>query len=140
MASNKRQYPIHSETIMSTCGTGRVTSSILPRIHLDIESTYEANHRFTFSYNVRDHIAQAVLIDNLLGAVNDVRVVDGNYFFGASFGTEHGENPRTTSDIQDNFVLEDTFVVVDKVTVGVSADGVLEHRLVDCCRTSLAIL
>lgn len=84
--------------------------------------------------DIRDHITKAIFINYFSSPVDDVRVVNGNNLLGTRFGAEHGENARATSDIQHNLVLEEALVIVDEVTIGIGADGIFEHGLVDCCR------
>lgn len=84
-----------------------------------------------FRVDVRDHVTKSVVMDNFLGSINDVRVVNGNDLLCASLGAEHGQDTSSTSDIKDNLVLENILVLIDKVAIGVSADSILQHRLMN---------
>ena len=40
----------------------------------------------------------------------------------AGFGCEHAQNTGTATDIEDDLVLENVAVVVDRIAVGLGAD------------------
>ena len=48
---------------------------------------------------------------------------------GTSLGCEHGENTGTASNIEDDLVLEQVAVLVDRGTVGQGANLILQHFL-----------
>lgn len=83
------------------------------------------------SIYVRDHVAQVIVVNDFSGPVNDIRIVDRDDLLRSSLGTEHGQNTSSTTHIQDDLVLEEVLVLVDEVAVGIGADGVLQHGLVD---------
>lgn len=85
---------------------------------------------------IRDHITKTILINDLLSPVDNVRIVNSNDLFCTCFSAEHGEDPRATPDVQHNLVLEDTLIVIDEVTIGVSADSILKHRLMNPCKNT----
>ena len=48
-----------------------------------------------------------------------------------SLGSKHTEDTSTAANIKDGLALEDSRVVEDRVAVGTSADGILQHLLVN---------
>ena len=49
----------------------------------------------------------------------------------ASLDSEHGEDPRTTPDVQHGLVFEEMWIVYDRGTIRTRAHGVLQHLLVN---------
>jgi hypothetical protein len=67
--------------------------------------------------SVRDDIAESVVMDDLLGSINDVRVVHGNNLLCAGLSAEHGQNAGSTANIENDLVLEDILVLVHEIAV-----------------------
>ena len=49
----------------------------------------------------------------------------------ASFGCEHAQDTGTTTDIEDDLVLEQVGVLNDSITVRARTNAILQHLLVD---------
>ena len=60
-------------------------------------------------------VAQAVVRHDLLGVVDDGAHVHTDHLGRARLGSEHGENPGATPNIQNNLVLEQVLVVPHRV-------------------------
>lgn len=88
-----------------------------------------------------DLVREAVDVNNLLGLLDDGGHIDTNHMLGTSASGEpfiniresslihtqlgenpHAENTGTTTDIENNLVLEDVAVLVDGVAVGTGTD------------------
>lgn len=81
--------------------------------------------------HLRYDVPEAVLIDDLLGSIDDVRVVNGDDLASPSLGAEHGQNSGSATYVQDNLILENMLVLVDEVPVSFSANSVFKHGLVN---------
>jgi hypothetical protein len=85
--------------------------------------------------------------DDLLSLVENVGHVNTDDLLGSGPGSEHGEDTRAASDlyrqsavnergpspahIENDLVLEQVRVLLDRITVREGTDGILEHFLVD---------
>lgn len=76
-------------------------------------------------------VLESVLLHNLLGLVQDVAHIYTNDQLGTSLCAEHGQDSSSTTDIEDDLVLEQVRVLEDGISVGEGSDGVFEHFLVD---------
>lgn len=75
------------------------------------------------------NVVELVVLDNLTGVVDNVGHVNTNDHLGSGLGSEHGEDSGAASDIEDDLVLEQVAVLVDRSTVGQSTDFILQHFL-----------
>ena len=48
-----------------------------------------------------------------------------------SLGSEHAQNPRSTSDVEYRLAFEEMTVIDDRGSVRSRSDGVLQHLLVN---------
>jgi hypothetical protein len=81
--------------------------------------------------NLLDNISESIIVDILARPLNDVGVINRNDHLGASFRAEHGKNTSPASHVQNDLVLEQAFVIVDEVSIGIRAHRVFEHDLVN---------
>lgn len=75
MLSYNKKYPIHSEMMISTCSTGRTTSSILPLMRVIATQSggnFSMRMRKSEIESVGLTVGETVGVNNLLSLVNDV--------------------------------------------------------------------
>lgn len=76
-------------------------------------------------------ISETVSIDNLLSLIQNVGHINSNNLFGSGSGSEHGQNTGSTTDIEDDLILEKVGVLLNSVSVGEGSHAVFEHLFVD---------
>lgn len=141
-----------SDTMMSTSLTGSSISSIFPLIRvISAQGGNEGEEerrqeRLALSQEHIDegnppHVGQLpeltigkpVLLHNLLRLIQDITHIHPDDHLGPSLRTEHGQDSRPASYVEDDLVLEQVRVLEDGVSVREGSDGVFEHLFVDTC-------
>ena len=73
-------------------------------------------------------VMMIVVDDDLLGVEGNAGVVHPEDLLGPGPGSEQGEDAGAAAHVQHGLVLEEMFVLVAGVPVGVSPDVVLQHQ------------
>lgn len=80
---------------------------------------------------VLDLVTQPILVHDDPRFVDNVGSIDGVDQFGSSLRTEERKNAGPTTNVEDRLPCEQILILKDEIAVGLSANFVLEHQLVD---------
>ena len=97
----------------------------------DLLNAFWKNHILHAALHERHDIAEAICFHDLSSLVDDGGAIDPYHAASAGLGSEHRQDARAAAYVEDYLVAKEVLVVVDGVHVGLCADPVLEHLLVD---------
>ena len=112
----------------SSAGEAR---KVLIPAQTDLLNAVWENHILHAALHERHDIAEAICFHDLSSLVDDGGAIDPYHAASAGLGSEHRQDARAAAYVEDDLVAKEVLVVVDGVHVGLCADPVLEHLLVD---------
>lgn len=97
----------------------------------DVHLVDRKNYLLDLAAQAGDLVGESVGVAVDDGLLDHFAVVHSDDVGSPGLCAEHGEDTRSAAHVQYRLSGKDVLVVVDKVPVPISADGVLEHGLVD---------